>query len=180
MTESGTTTKTYNPSLIVVYTPAGTTTTTSYASTATETETPIEYSSIVETNTLSTSCTSTVYTATASATATQTAKCAPKNLVSNVEFINYREGTSYSNSEDFFEGEASKDASACCQACQDNDNCIASQFSESDSRIVCTNFYADEGKCPAIALSVERGEPGYLSSAISIAPGCGEIKEDRR
>jgi hypothetical protein len=69
-------------------------------------------------------CTKTVTTATAAATATYAAKCAPSNLISGSSPHNFADNEpNYDPS-----AAANKDASACCQACVDDENCAASWF----------------------------------------------------
>lgn len=92
------------------------------------------------------SCTSTVTstTATASSTVTQALKCAPTNLIGtdgepgqryrgavNDGIASYGSGAISSTDEDGVG--ANKDASSCCQACQDDENCAASLFAGTSS-----------------------------------------------
>ena len=156
------------------YIPAGTLTVTSYESIPTSYYTSTEYESITGTKTLATSCTSTVFTATASAAVTQTAKCAPKNLISNVEFINYRENYDRLTHKDIREGEPLKDASSCCQACQDDEQCVAMQFVEDWTCLLHIN--KQENECP-LAFTISKGKPGWGQYSVA-AEGCGQIKED--
>ncbi|KAM0723189.1 hypothetical protein Q7P37_001389 [Cladosporium fusiforme] len=88
--------------------------------------------------TIKVDCTSTILetTGTASSAVTQAAKCAPTNLIGTDGkpgqrwrgapldgIANYGSGDGGAADE-----EAHKDASACCQACQDDENCAASIF----------------------------------------------------
>jgi hypothetical protein len=173
-TETGTTTVVPPVSWATEYVPAGTLTVTSYESIPTSYYTSTEYESITGTKTLSTSCTSSVYTATASAAATQIAKCAPKNLISNVEFVNYRENYDKLSHKDIREGEPLKDASSCCQACQDDEQCVAMMFEEDWACVLHIN--KEENECP-LAFTITKGEPGWGQYSVA-AQGCGQIKED--
>lgn len=155
------------------YVPVGTLTRTSYTSTATEIATPTEWSSGTGTKTLSTSCTSTIYTATASAAATQAAKCAPKNLEANVEFIDYKDSYELMHYDSIREGEAIKDASSCCQACQDEDDCVAMVYNDGWA---CEIWRGNDGQCPR-AFVVQKGKPGW-GNYMTVAAGCGTIEEE--
>ncbi|KAM0716654.1 hypothetical protein Q7P37_008099 [Cladosporium fusiforme] len=174
VTETGTKTVNQPISWTDEYIPAGTRTITSYESTPTEYHTRTEWESVTGTQTISTSCTSSVYTATASAAVTQTAKCAPKNLITNVEFRDYRDNYDRMAQKDIRDGEPMKDASSCCQACQDDEQCIAMDYNEGWS---CTLFLnIEENDCP-LAFTIQRGEPGWGRYFV-VAEGCGQIKED--
>ncbi|KAI7188151.1 hypothetical protein KC363_g5606 [Hortaea werneckii] len=92
------------------------------------------------------SCTATVTSTTATASSTtQALKCAPTNLIGtdgkpgrryrgapNDGIASYGSGSTYPPGFDDRSG-AHKDASACCQACQDDANCAASIFTGTDS-----------------------------------------------
>lgn len=176
----GTTTETGVSTVLgkVIYTtvtvPKGTSTVVAYDTTSTQTAYPTVYNSGIDTQTFSTSCTSTSYTATASAVATQAAKCAPKNLETNVEYINFAEFRDVSHSDTIQEGEAFKDASACCQACLDKDDCVAMIY---QGDYACELYYENEGKCPR-AFVVTKNEPGRFVNPITVAAGCGSIEAE--
>lgn len=76
------------------------------------------------------------------------------------------------DTEMFDEGPAAKDASSCCQACQDFDDCVAMTYSEPR----CIVYHAKD-RCPAVAFAVMKGEPGFGRYSTA-APGCGEIREE--
>lgn len=156
------------------YNPQGTSTVSSYDSTPTSYLTHTKYENTIATATASDTCTSTIYTATASAAATQAAKCAPKNLIHNVEFINYRDSWEKMSQEYIRDGEAVKDASSCCQACQDDEECVAMQYNEGWQCALFRN--KEDGECP-LAFTVGKGRPGWGRYMVA-APGCGRIEED--
>jgi len=88
--------------------------------------------------TISVDCTSTILetTGTASSSVTQAAKCAPTNLIGTDGIAGQRyRGAPLDGIANYGSGSgavkdegAHKDASACCQACQDDENCAASIF----------------------------------------------------
>lgn len=86
------------------------------------------YTNAVSTTTYETSCTSTSYTAAATGTTTtQAAKCAPTNLItsiSGVQNANHLEWITSLPAND----PANKDASSCCQACVEDDECVAMSY----------------------------------------------------
>lgn len=56
------------------------------------------------------------------------------------------------------DGEAVKDASSCCQACQDDEECVAMQYDEGWQCALFRN--KEDGECP-LAFTVGKGRPGW-------------------
>lgn len=170
-TETVTNTVTYGP-VTTKYTPA-VSTSTKYRKTSTEVVPeyglPTTASSTV-TITQNGRCTSTHTTATASATATYAAKCKPENLISGSSPLRISEpeeewGASLP---------ANKDASACCQACVDDEECAASWYRKYMGDNICGLYKNTEQKCglayalsPADAFQEDSGRHGQV--------GCGSV-----
>ncbi|RMY74259.1 hypothetical protein D0862_14143 [Hortaea werneckii] len=147
------------------------------------------------------SCTATVTSTTATASSTtQTLKCAPTNLIgtdgkpghryrgaANDGIASYGSGISFPPGFDNRTG-AHKDASACCQACQEAANCAASIFVDTDSTYPAPSppwcQFFDQNSPSTYASSDEDGEgcglgftifPGEMKMAQA---GCGFIAEN--
>jgi len=111
-------------------------------------------------------CTSTSYTATAATTATQSAKCAPTNFVTGLGSIGNEDALDAKN---LWQGEspANKDASTCCQACVEDDECVAMDFFDGTG---CSLYLgSDCGKTIQVTYDYP-GAPGVSAQA-----GCGSI-----
>jgi len=140
------------------------------------------------------SCTSTVTstTATASSTVIHALKCAPTNLIGtdgqpgqryrgavNDGIASYGSGSTISSDEDG--AGANKDASSCCQACQDDENCAASLFAGTDSTYpapslpycqLWTNNKETSGSSCGLGFTIFPGGQQIAST------GCGYIAEN--
>lgn len=163
-------TYTYTSMPLVTITTTVSTLRTEYYYGATTTETlPVsafEYASATSTRTIESDCTSTSYTATASTTTTQSAKCAPTNFVMNLSSVGNQDGLDAKN---LWQGEhpANKDASTCCQACVEDDECVAMDFY---SHTGCSLYLGSEcGK----SIQVTYDFPG--AEGFSAQAGCGSI-----
>ena len=151
--------------------------------------------------TIKPACTSTILeiTGTATSTATQAAKCAATNLIGTDGIAGQRwRGTPLDGIANYGSGDggskdegAHKDASACCQACQDDENCAASIFvggpttyennGQVDGTPFCQLFNrnprSEEEGCglglsvfPGDKLVAQSGSCGYVAQ-IEYAPG---------
>lgn len=158
----GTTTETYTTYLYA--------TTVTAAAVTIETQTHEYITDSASTSTVDGYCTSTILstTATASAAATQALKCAPTNLIGTDGLSHSRSGYRglpedgiawYGKSgrsppgyDREFPTGAHKDASACCQACQEDPKCVASIFSGTSSTYPspsvpsCDFYYSSESE----------------------------------
>ncbi|KAI7240511.1 hypothetical protein KC330_g1271 [Hortaea werneckii] len=150
-------------------------------------------------------CTATITSTTATGlSTTQTLKCAPTNLIgtdgkpghryrgaANDGIASYGPGISFPPGFDNRTG-AHKDASACCQACQEAANCAASIFVDTDSTYPAQSppwcqFFDQNNNSPSTYSSDEEGEdaegcglgftifPGEMKMARA---GCGFIAEN--
>ena len=151
--------------------------------------------------TIKPACTSTILkiTGTATSTATQAAKCAATNLIGTDGIAGQRwRGAPLDGIANYGSGAggvkdegAHKDASACCQACQDDENCAASIFvggpatyennGQVDGTPFCQHFNrnppSEERGCglgfsvfPGDKLVAQSGSCGYVAR-IEYAPG---------
>ena len=86
-----------------------------------------ETADATSTQTVESVCTATSYTATAASTTTQSAKCAPTNFATGLGSIANLDALDAKN---LWQGEsyANKDASTCCQACVEEEDCVAMDF----------------------------------------------------
>jgi hypothetical protein len=139
-----------------------------FHSTVTETQavSEYEYTTATSTQTIESDCTSTSYTATASSTATQSAKCAPTNFVTGLGSIGNQDGLDVKN---LWQGEsfANKDASTCCQACVEDEECVAMDFYSGTG---CSLYLGSEcGKSVQVTYTYP-GAEGFSAQA-----GCGSI-----
>lgn len=170
-----------------MYEPAATANTTSTVSTNTYTIITADI-----TSTYTDSCTDTVTSTTGTAsstTITQNAKCAPTNLIGTDGIAgqryrgapldgiaNYGSGAGYSSNKS-----ADKDASSCCQVCQEEENCAASiwvatpQGGQGDHEPFCQLFNNNQqsyGEGCGLGFSVFPGDKKIAQSG-----SCGYVAE---
>jgi hypothetical protein len=126
------------------------------------------YVDAISTQTFESVCTSTSYTATASTTTTQSAKCAPTNFYTGLLSVGNGDALDAKN---LWQGEspANKDASTCCQACVDDDECVAMDFY---SHTGCSLYL---GSCGS-SIQVTDNYPG--AEGFSAQAGCGFVKHE--
>lgn len=165
-----TTTYTFTETPVVTVTATVSTLSTDYYFHSTVTTTlPIseyEYTTSTTTWLIEQDCTSTSYTATASTTTTQSAKCAPTNFVTGLGSVGNGDGLDAKN---LWQGEsfANKDASTCCQACVEDEECVAMDFYYATG---CTLYLGSEcGK----SIQVTYNYPGV--EGFSAQAGCGSV-----
>lgn len=147
-------------------------TSTDYYYDTTTTVTSLDYSFVYETatstETYATECTSTSYTATATGVSpTQSAKCAPTNLVSGL--VQVGPGSDL-NVESFWrtENPANRDASSCCQACVEDENCVAMDYLEGEG-YGCELYHNTGSECEG-SIQVKYGVGNFVAQA-----GCGAV-----
>jgi len=163
ITETHTSTDFPDPTYVTKFIPAGTTTVLTWASERTKTVTSWATNSDVVSATRNGTCTTTVWTATAASATTQSAKCAPTNLITDVE--SFEQGDGYTQSAVRGYGlTAWKDASSCCQQCVENgDQCAAMSFTTSSQGGQCVLFEPSQASgAPAphdIALVITKAKP---------------------
>jgi hypothetical protein len=125
-----------------------------------------ETASATSTRTIESDCTATSYTATASTTTTQSAKCAPTNFVTGLGSVGNQDALDAKN---LWQGEspANKDASSCCQACVEDEECVAMDFYHATG---CSLYLGSEcGKSIQVTYSYP-GDEGFSAQA-----GCGSV-----
>ena len=123
--------------------------------------------SATSTQTFERDCTATSYTATAASTTTQSAKCAPTNFATGLGSIANLDALDAKN---LWQGEsyANKDASTCCQACVEEEDCVAMDFYYATG---CSLYLGSE--CGDKSIQVTYSYPG--DEGFSAQAGCGSV-----
>lgn len=116
-------------------------------------------------------CTSTVTTGTAQAVATFAAKCKPENLLvgSDPEALSGEPDEEYEK-----DHPSNKDASACCQACVDDEECAASWFREYRGDNYCNLYKNTEQKC-GLAYALVSADTTSDNKGARGQVGCGSV-----
>jgi hypothetical protein len=165
---TSTVTQTDMPVVTVYSTDYSTSTDYYYDTTTTVTVHYSDFDYVTETSTMTyaSDCTSTSYTATASTTTTQSAKCAPTNFVMNLSSVGNQDGLDADNLWQK-QSPANKDASTCCQACVEDETCVAMDFYHGTG---CSLYRgSDCGKSIQVTYDFP-GANGFMAQA-----GCGAV-----